>query len=106
MTDDLPEAGRQTVQVLLDLVSVFDPDLGDDPANAEAINLAVQRLSDIGAVAVELDEDADELTIDLSGLIGGTAVLVAWLVRQLELEAKTSREDVISTARQSIDHEL
>lgn len=80
----MPEEGRQAAHVLLDVVSAYDNELPEeDPANAEAMNLALLHLNQVGAVTATFNDDTDEVTIDMSNLVGGVAVTLSWLVHQL-----------------------
>jgi hypothetical protein len=100
----MPEPGRQAAHVLLDMVSAFDWDNPDDPANSDAMNLAFQRMNEVGAVKATLNE-ADELDLDISDLIGGAAVSVNWLVLlAAELsDGELTSHDVIVRLRDYLD---
>jgi hypothetical protein len=43
--------------VLLDALSGFNTSLGDDPRNAQAMNLALQRLNEVGAASATFNDD-------------------------------------------------
>lgn len=95
----IPEKGRQSAHVLIDAVSVASF------GGADAVELALQRLLDIGAIEVTLGEDADGATADinLSDLLGGTMMVENWLIGQLAESRGLSRDDVIEEVRQYID---
>lgn len=101
----MSELGRQAAHVLVDMVSVFDPDLGDSPANGAAVTLAAQRLNEIEAVSLTVNDVTEATHLDMSYVLGPTAVLITWLVRQLELNAGVSREAVLVAAREFLDSE-
>ena len=73
----MPEVGRQAAHVLLDAVSVFDPE-GSHATNTTAVNLAVERLDQVGAVTTTHGRHGVE--VDPSPLVGGSIVSMNWLV--------------------------
>ena len=99
----MPEAGRQAAHVLLDTVTAFDPDLGEDDRNGAAMNLAHERLNEVGAAEATYNDDTDQVTIDITGLLGGAVVTIHWLTLLVAEVAGISQEDVIVKAREFID---
>lgn len=95
MSTEMPAAGLEAVNVILDAVTAYDVK-GD---KVEAVNLALRRLGEVeGAYRVTLN-DEDEVSLDLSNLVGGTAVAMSRLV-QLAAEGQgVSREEIISDLR-------
>lgn len=91
----MPAAGREAVNVILDAVSAH----AVDSDSVEAMNLALRRLSEIdGAYVVTLNGE-DEVSLDLSNLLGGTAVAMSRLI-QLAAEGQgVSRDEIISDLR-------
>jgi hypothetical protein len=103
---DIPDAGRLSAHVILDAVTAWDPSLGIDDANNDAITLALDRLNEIdGAIEVDVDEDEEELDIalDVTNLAGGTIVLVNYLVHQLAGASGKDVQNVIAQAREFLD---
>jgi len=98
---DIPDAGRQAAHVLLDAVSAWSAE-ADEAANENAINLAIERLNEIGAVTATLD-DQEALDVNVSNLVGGTLVTMTWLVRQLSLSAAVDQAEVIVNAREFLE---
>ena len=98
---DIPDAGRQAAHVLLDAVSAWSAE-ADEAANENAINLAIERLAEIGAVTATLD-DQEALDVNVSNLVGGTLVTMTWLVRQLSLSAAVDQAEVIVNAREFLE---
>lgn len=97
MTANIPAAGRESVNVILDAVTAHAI---DDSDNLAAMNFALERLADVeGAYRVTLNDD-DEASLDLSNLIGGTMVAISHLVQLLSEEKDVSREEVISDLRE------
>ncbi|MEN0022206.1 MAG: hypothetical protein AAGC61_02915 [Microbacterium sp.] len=81
--------------MILDAVTAWDVD-GD---RVEATNLALRRLAELeGAYRVTLNDD-DELSLDLSNLIGGTAVAMSRLVQLASEGQGVSREEIVSDLR-------
>jgi hypothetical protein len=94
----MPEAGRQSGQIILDAVSVFRADEGSNAA----MDLALQRLSDVEAVTVS-EADEEGVTLDISPLVGGAMVTVQWLVESLANHRGVDRSTVIAEVRQFLD---
>jgi hypothetical protein len=59
----MPDGGRQAAHVLLDEVSVWSTD-ASDVTNAQAAQLAIQRLNEVDAVSATLNDD-DQLNLDI-----------------------------------------
>lgn len=96
MTADIPTAGRESVNVILDAVVAHVP---GDPRNVELMNLALARLAEVeGAYGVTVN-DADEVSLDLSNLVGGAMVAIARLVQMVAEAEGTSREEVVADLR-------
>lgn len=101
--DNLPEAARQAAHVFLDIVSGFDMDLGDDPINGEAMNLALGRFDDVGAIVATMDDETGRLGIDGSALVGGAALAMNWLIEAVARFSGLTREAVIVEVREFVD---
>lgn len=97
----MPGGGRQAAHVLLDAVSVWSTD-ASDATNAQAAQLAIQRLNDVDAVIATLSDD-DELHVDISNLVGGVMVTMKFLVRQLALARSIDEHEVIANTREFLD---
>jgi hypothetical protein len=95
----MPQAGRQAAHVILDAVSVYDPAM---PAPMTVVDRAFHRLNEVDAVGVRLTDDG-EVVVDASDLLGGTIVVVQWLVEALARERGEGREQVIADARGFLD---
>ncbi|WP_181641659.1 hypothetical protein [Nocardioides massiliensis] len=101
----MPELGRQAAHVLVDMVSVSDPGLGDSPGSGSAVPLAARRFNEIEAVSLTVNDETEATHLDMSYVLGPTAVLITWLVRQLELHAGVRQETVLVAAREFLDSE-
>jgi hypothetical protein len=99
---EMPEAGRQAAHVFLDAISggIFT---GQDVDTA-AVDLAVARLNEINAVEATLD-DADNLTLDISDLVGGIVVAMGFLVNQVSLYADVDAQEVVIKTREFLDED-
>lgn len=97
MAARMPDAGRESANVILDAVSAFDADRAD---NRAAMDLAVARLNDVEGAYRVLVNDRDEVTLDLSNLVGGSTVTIMRLVQLLSEATGASREEIISDLRE------
>lgn len=91
----MPEAGRGAANVLLDAVIANGVD-GDSTA---ATNLAIQRLSEVEGAYRATITDEDEVTLELSNLIGGTLVVMHRLIAIAADGQGVSREEIVSDLR-------
>ncbi|THG33020.1 hypothetical protein [Naasia lichenicola] len=97
----MPEIGRQAAHILLDAVIAFESGR-DQEDNVVAMNLALQRLDDVGAVDV-LTSPSGDITLEVSNLAGGAVVALNWLIEQLAFREVTDREVVIARLREFLD---
>lgn len=98
---DLPEAGRQSAHVWLDLVSTYDdaaPELWQTSVSA-----ALPRFSEVGAFTADFDEEESHLTVDASNLLLPGAVIMQWLIHALADARGQDRTDVIVWLREQMD---
>lgn len=98
----IPEQGRLAAHVPLDAASVFDSEVGD-PKNAETVDLALERLNEVGAVSATFDDETDEVTLNATDLIGGTVTTLMYLIGQLSLSSGEKEHDVIAKTREFLD---
>jgi hypothetical protein len=97
MTANIPEAGRQAANVILDAISAHAI---DDDQRGVAMELALSSLAEVeGAYRVTLGDD-DEVSLDLTNLVGGTMVAMSRLVQLAAEGHKVSREEIISDLRE------
>lgn len=98
MSADIPAAGRGVANVILDGVVAFDPEAGTD-ANVTATDLAVSRLAEVDdAYSVTLSDD-DEVSLDLSNVVGGAMVAMSRLVHLHAEATGSSPESVVADLR-------
>ena len=102
--NDLPEEARLAAHVLLDTVSAFDT--GDEATPVTAMDLAFQRINEVGAVTTNINREAAEVSIDMSALLGGCVIPMKWLIGQLALAAGMSETDVIVMLREFLDSDV
>jgi hypothetical protein len=98
--NDLPDGARLAAHVLLDTVSACST---ERDGCTTAVDLAFQRINDIGVVTSTINKDASEVNIDMSALLGGCVVPMTWLIGQLAESAGMSETDVIVMVRQFLD---
>jgi hypothetical protein len=98
----MPETGRQAAHAFLDALS--GGTFVAEGVEAAAIDLAVERLNEVGAVEATLEGD-DNLRLDISNLVGGVLTAMTFLVRQLALYAEVDEQEVIIRTREFIDGE-
>ena len=100
----IPEPGRSAAHVLIDVLS-SGADGGYDVEDASAQNLALARISEIGAVTATYDDETDAMNIDASDLIGGALTSMQWLVTQLAVVSDVEETDVLVRLRSFLDGE-
>ena len=99
----IPEAGRLAGHVLLDAVAAWDPQAPLE-VNGRALNLALERLGEIGAIEVDFDEAARRLTTDASNLVGPAVQLLLHAVQLAALRGP-SEQVVIADLRKGLDED-
>jgi hypothetical protein len=102
---DPGNSGRLAAHVLLDVASAYAAD-DIDESNEQAMELAVERLHEVGCVTVTLDDVADTVVVDISDLAGGTVLLISALLDRVERVTGLSREVIINQTREIIDQAL
>ncbi len=101
--NDLPEEAHLAAHVLLDTVSAFN---AGDEGRVTAMDLAFQRINEVGAVTTNINREAAEVSIDMSALLGGCVIPMKWLIGQLALAAGMSETDVIVMLRDFLDSDV
>jgi hypothetical protein len=91
--------GYAAAGVLLDAIVAAGPGYTDHGP----VDAALTRLHDLGVVRVSMDDETDVIDIDASDLVGGTIVLLQWLVSNLAVARGVSEEVVVFTAREFLD---
>ncbi|RIX26479.1 hypothetical protein [Amnibacterium setariae] len=97
----IPEAGRLAGHVLLDAVAAWDPS-AELEVNGRALNLALERLGEIGAVEVHVDNAARSIQTDASNLVGPAVQLLLHAVQLAALRGP-SEQVVIADLRRGLD---
>ncbi len=97
----MPEVGRQAAHILLDAVTAFESGRADED-NVVAMNLALQRLDDVGAIGATTARTG-EITLDVSNLAGGAVVSLNWLIEQLAFRDGSDPQAVIARLRSFLD---
>lgn len=93
---------RQAAMVLLDAVSAFDHSQGDTPENAAAVKLALQRLSDVEAVSVLVDDETGEYHVDIVRLVGASLSIITLLHRYIAEQRGADYDAVLATIRETV----
>jgi hypothetical protein len=97
------DAGRQAAHVLLDTVSAVDKD-ADYMSNATAIQLAFQRMQDVGAITATVkDEAGGDLRLDVSPLVGASLISMNWLINVAARHAEREPADIVVGLREYLD---
>lgn len=96
----MPPVGREAAQILLDAVSAYSPE-ASEAGNDRAINLALERLHEIGAVTATIDSGSDAVSVDVSNIAAPAVVLLYWLARTAA-QAPRDEHDVIAELREFI----
>lgn len=99
----IPAEGRAASHVLLDVAGAWNDDASVDE-NLDAANVAAERLLEIGVVRVDIEETDDDINIgvDLTDVIGPTALLLHGALTLLE-ERGLDRASAIVQLREEID---
>jgi hypothetical protein len=90
-----PEEGRQAAHVLLDCLTTLDVEATPD---TDLIDLALQRLDDVGAVTITIDDD-DVASVDASNLVGPALVIMQWLIGRVAVREGRSIPEVVADLR-------
>jgi len=98
---EMPEVGRQAAHILLDAVTAFEAGRADED-NVVAMNLALQRLDEVGAIGATTARTG-EITLEVSNLAGGAVVSLNWLIEQLAFREGSDPQAVIARLRDFLD---
>lgn len=93
---------RDVIHALLDMVVSFDDDATEEQ-NSLAAATAIERLNEIGAITVEVDDETGDFRANATPLITAIAVLVEAPVRQLAIRLDADRLAVLATIREHLD---
>lgn len=98
MSED--ERARRAGHIILDGVTAAD---ADRDGGVDPMELAFAQLLEIEAIELLLDEEADEIELDISPLMGGVMMVVNRLVTELAQRDGVSPEAVVMSIRAGID---
>lgn len=93
------------MHILLDMVAAFDEHAEDD-MNRRATQKAFQRFNEIDAVTATFDEEADEVSLEITPLLTAAGVSIDVLLRQLAIRLSQDRLTVLGSVRQHLDELL
>lgn len=71
-----------------------------DDKSATALETALERLNDVGAVKVEISSTGGEVGVDLTGLVAGALSTISHLLDDVAARSGTSRTEVIFAIRE------
>jgi len=100
----LLETGRLTGHTLVDALSARD-EAASAAVREAATELALQRLRDIDAVAVHLDEVSGRVDVDVSDIVVPAVMAIIWLATRLSEATGESREEICSRLREYFDEQ-
>lgn len=90
-----------SAHVILDAVTAFEPGRAGSDA---AMELALQRLTDIeGSISATYDDERAEVTLNATGLLGGTVSLVHAIAVEIARLRGVSVESVVADLRGGLD---
>ena len=90
------------IHALLDMVVSFDEDATEEQNNF-AMATAFDRLNEVGALTVEVDDDTGAFHANVTPLMTAIGVLVDTPVRQLAIRLDADRLTVLGTMREHLD---
>lgn len=93
---------RDVIHALLDMVVSFDDDATEELNNLAAAT-AFERLNEIGALTVDVDDETGEYHANVTPLLTAIGVLVDTPVRQLAIQLDQDRLTVLGTLREHLD---
>lgn len=102
MTAPTPST-RDVIHALLDMVVSIDEDATEEQNNLAA-KTAFERLNEIGALTVDVDDETGEFHSNVTPLLTAVAVLVDTPVRLLASRLDADRLAVINTIREHFDN--
>src|SRR4051812_409395 len=101
-----PEAARQAAHIVLDALTVHSPDDDPEPVDRDAMSeLALQRLTEVGALTLTRDE-AGRYVLDVAGLSTGLLAVTTVAVSGWARCAGIDRDVLIAEIRAVIDAHL
>ncbi|TDQ02301.1 MULTISPECIES: hypothetical protein [unclassified Leifsonia] len=98
----ISETGRLAGHTLVDALSARDESAS--PAVREAATeLALQRLRDIDAVVVRLDEATGRVDVDVSGIVTPAVMAIVWLATRLSEATGEEQMEICARLREYFD---
>jgi len=93
---------RDVIHALLDMVVSYDDDATEEQ-NRLAAATAFERLNEIGALTVDVDDETGKFHMNFTPLMTAIGVLVDMPVRQLADQLDADRLAVLATMREHLD---
>lgn len=94
---------RDVIHALLDMVVSYDDDATEEQNNI-AMMTAFERLNEIGALTVDIDDETGEFHMNFTPMMTAIGVLVDTPVRQLADRLDADRLAVLATVREHLDN--
>ncbi|ANF31941.1 hypothetical protein A0130_09870 [Leifsonia xyli] len=98
----IPETGRLAGHTLIDALSARDETASLAEREA-ATELALERLRDIDAISVRLDETTGRIDIDVSAVISPALMAITWLASRLSEATGESPLEIWTALREHFD---
>lgn len=98
---EMPEGSRQTAHVLLDAVSTYEESASE--TWPDLATLSLDRLNEVDAVEVTVDEESEAIDIDISNLIGGSLTTLNFLIEYAMRASGQNRHEIVVAAREFLD---
>lgn len=103
------EASRQTAHIFLDAVAVHDR-ASDQPTDHDArddmTNLALQRLTEVGSIRLEQDDETGRITLDIARAGTGIIAVIVACLDGWAACARMDRDELIANVRTIIDENV
>lgn len=98
----IAETGRLAGHTFIDALSARDEN-ATPWAREAATELALQRLRDIDAVTVHVDESSGRVDVDVSDIVSPAVMAIVWLAARLSEATGESRVEICSRLREYFD---
>lgn len=98
----IPNTGRLAAHTLIDALSAHDTNVSQERSDA-AVQLALQRLKDIGAVEVTYDQATESVAVNISHVVSPAIIAMLWLATRLSEATGVSEEEIYAEMREYFD---
>ncbi|WP_109505741.1 hypothetical protein [Nocardioides speluncae] len=98
------DPGRLAAHVFLDVVCASNLEYADTPTTAAALELAFERMNEIGVVDAAVRSDGS-VDVEITAVVDGAARMLGWLIDELAVRDGVRWDDVVLTIRDALDRE-